>query len=568
MREFRWQILIAIGGLLLIIGLLLNRSPNQPPALPEPASGGVHVEGVVGRMNRLNPVLDFNNQVDADVDRLLFRGLIRFDSRGNPVPDLADSLSVSADSTLVTVSIRQDATWHDGEPVEAADVVYTFSKFKDDGYSGPSDLHDLWKEIKIVLLDEHTVQFQLPEPYAPFLDFLSVGLLPDHLLRGVDAVDLPDHPFNLEPVGTGPFLFDRFLRDGAQITGVSLRANPDFYGQVPYLDRVEFRYFDSTEQALEAYQQGETSAIGTVDSSILPEVLAEPSLNLHSARIPQVKLVYLNLASDEKPFMADREVRHSLLQAINRQGIIDLAIGGQGIVADGPILPGTWAFSAGLEASPFDPIAAASVLDEQGWELPEGASQGGPDYIRSKEGEDLSFELLVGEDRADQQIASMLQAYWAKIGVEVSIKDVDPETMLSSLQDRDYQAALTNLTLSRFPDPDPYPFWHDSQAETGQNYSGYTDRNSGIWLERARTNPDQARRAELYNSFQYRFNEQVPALLLYYPIYNYAISNDVRGLTFGPIFDPSDRFRNIEEWYLLTRRGPVETPSPAPSSTP
>ncbi|MGA9534057.1 MAG: ABC transporter substrate-binding protein, partial [Anaerolineales bacterium] len=231
MREFRWQILIAIGGLLLVVGLLLNRSPSQPITGPEPVSGGAHVEGLIGHLVRLNPLLDFNNQVDADVDRLLYRGLVRFDSRGTPIPDLAESLSISADTTLVTVSLRQDATWHDGQPVEAADVVYTFSKLKDDGYPGPSDLHDFWQDIKIVLLDEHTVQFQLPEPYAPFIDFLSIGLLPDHLLRGVDAVDLADHPFNLEPVGTGPFQFDRFLVDGDQITGVSLKSNPEFYGQ-------------------------------------------------------------------------------------------------------------------------------------------------------------------------------------------------------------------------------------------------------------------------------------------------------------------------------------------------
>jgi peptide/nickel transport system substrate-binding protein len=372
----------------------------------------------------------------------------------------------------------------------------------------------------------------------------------------------------LEPVGTGPFQFDRFLVDGDQITGVSLKANPDFYGQVPFLDRVEFHYFETPAQAYAAYQRGEIAAIGTVDDSILPSVLREPGLNLHTARLPEVKLVYLNLDSNQKPFMSDKDVRGDLLRAINRQGIVDLVLGGEGIVADGPILPGTWAFSQGLQLPSFDPVAAERSLDQLGWELPQGAGVGSPDYVRSKDGEELSFELLIGDDPTDQQVADMLEEYWANIGVQVSVKAVGPDELLSALENRDYQAVLTELTLSRWPDPDPYPFWHDSQAETGQNYSGFTDRNSGIWLERARTTPDRARRADLYNSFQYRFRDQVPALLLYHPVYNYAITTEMRGVTFGPIFDPSDRFRSIEDWFLLTRRGQAATATPTTTSAP
>ncbi|MGA9532524.1 MAG: ABC transporter substrate-binding protein, partial [Anaerolineales bacterium] len=336
----------------------------------------------------------------------------------------------------------------------------------------------------------------------------------------------------------------------------------------PFLERVEFHYFDTPEQAFSAYQSGEIAAIGTLDSSTFRSVLDEPGINLHTARLPEVKLVYLNLASNEKPFLANKEVRHSLLQAINRQGLIDLALNGQGIVADGPILPGTWAFSQGLELAPFDPIAAARTLDQLGWELPQATSPGSADYVRSKDGDDLSFDMLIADTPTDQTVATMLASYWARIGVQVSVKAVDPDELLTELEDRDYQTALTELTLSRWPDPDPYPFWHDSQAETGQNYSGFTDRNSGIWLERARTTPDQARRADQYNSFQYRFRDQVPALLLYHPVYNYAITTEMRGVTFGPIFDPSDRFRGIEDWYLLTRRGRSATITPSTNPAP
>jgi peptide/nickel transport system substrate-binding protein len=106
----------------------------------------------------------------------------------------------------------------------------------------------------------------------------------------------------------------------------------------------------------------------------------------------------------------------------------------------------------------------------------------------------------------------------------------------------------------RFPDPDPYPFWHDSQIETGQNYSGFSDRNISIWLEQARITPDSSRRAELYRSFQYRFQDQVPSILLYYEVYNYAIGVQIQGVSIGSVFDPSDRFNNIENWHIIARR--------------
>jgi peptide/nickel transport system substrate-binding protein len=142
---------------------------------------------------------------------------------------------------------------------------------------------------------------------------------------------------------------------------------------------------------------------------------------------------------------------------------------------------------------------------------------------------------------------------------------MDSEELLEShLAPREYEAALAALNLSRSPDPDPYPFWHDSQAETGQNYGGFEDRNISIWLEQARITPDFSERADLYQSFQHRFHDQVPALPLFHSVFSFAIDSSVQGVTLGPVFDPSDRFASILSWYLLVRRelprGPEVTP--------
>jgi peptide/nickel transport system substrate-binding protein len=563
MRDLRWQLLIALGGVLLVIGLLLNQTPPPQSSSPQPVSGGLHVEALIGSPLRLNPILDLANQVDEDVDRLLYRGLARFDSSGTPIPDLAERWAISADSKFITVTLRDDATWHDGEPVEAADVVYTFSKLKEEGYPGPADLNRFWSEINIVLLDSRTVQFQLPEPYAPFLDFLAVGLLPDHLLRGVAAADLPDHPFNLEPVGTGPFQFEGFILESGEIVGVSLVANEDFYGQRPYLDRVEFRYFDNENLALQSYRRGEVDALGTTSLEVLPSLLQEPNLNLHSARLPELTLVYFNLDHPERGFLQEKELRQSLAQGMNPQAMVDQILDGQAVVASGPILPATWAFPEGLEPISFNPIEASGKLDALGWELPAGAFQGSEEFVRSKEGRELAFELLHPDRSPYIELAQLIQEYWSMLGVRVELRAVGADEVMEALMSRDYEAALTNIILSRWPDPDPYPLWHDSQAETGQNFAVYDDRNSGIWLERARTTIDRGRRAELYASFQFRFQDQLPAIPLFHPIYNYAITAEMQGVRVGPFFDPSDRFSLIEGWFLLARRSPDPTQPPA-----
>lgn len=567
MRNIRWQLLIAIGGLALVVVLLIGQTPDQVTAPAQPVTGGAHSEALIGEIIRLNPILDFSNQPDRDIDRLIYHGLLHFDSRGIPVPDLAATWSISADATLYTFTLHEDAVWHDGEPVTSDDIVYTYSKLQDDNYPGPEDIHELWNQVNIIRLDDRRVQFQLPEPFAPFLDYLSVGLLPDHLLRGVSAGDLIDHPFNLDPIGTGPFRLDQFILENNQITGVSLVAFDEFYGQQPFLERIELILFENEQDALKAYNNGEVKGIGYLGDSILDEALALPSMNVHSARLPRLGLIFLNLQNPEKEFLSEKTIRRALAIAINRQWIIDHVFLGQAVQSIGPIMPGTWAFAEGIKALPFDPDEAAQILESEGWELPAGASPGTPEYQRVKDEEILSLELVHLEDDTNTQIAELVKRYWEAIAIKVELVPVSSDSLLNDfLQPRDFQAVLTELDLGSYPDPDPYPLWHDSQTETGQNYSGFSDRNTSIWLEQARTTPDRGRRSDLYTSFQYRFQDQVPSILMYYPIYNYGIDAQLQGVSVGPLFNPSDRFNTVFDWFLVARRGvspeKEETPQP------
>jgi peptide/nickel transport system substrate-binding protein len=567
MRRIRWQLLIAFGGLLLLFGYLLGQSPvEEQSTTPEPVAGGVYREALIGMVSRLNPLLDFNNQVDRDVNRLLYRGLIKFDSRGIPQPDLAASWAVSADATLYTFTLRADATWHDGEPVKSDDVIYTYSKFQESGYPGPADLQTIWKEINFVRLDDRTVQFQLPEPFAPFLDFVSVGLLPDHILRGVSAEELIDHPFNVEPIGTGPFKFDRFLQENGEVSGIRLLAFEEYFEGRPFLDEFELLFFPDEGRALEAYSSEQVMGIGHVGVDILDHVLDSGNLNLHTSSLPSMNMIFLNHNLPEKSFLGEKEFRQALFMAINRQWIINHVLQGQAIIAQGPILPSSWAFFETLPLDTYDMRAAEDILDELDWKLPSGANRGTSEYVRSNDEIILSFELVHDTDLIQTAVAEAIQESWRQIGIQVELKPTDGSTIVEQyLEPRSFQAVLININLGRYADPDPYPFWHDSQAETGQNYGGFADRNIGIWLEKARTTPDLLLRAELYKNFQFRFQDQTPALLLYSPVYSYAIDSQVQGVRIGTVLDPSDRFNNVVEWHIRFRRPTASSSIDSPS---
>ncbi len=563
MKRLRWQILMVVATLVVVGVLLLTQQPVGPvQVLPQPATGGVYSEGLVGALGRLNPLLDWNNPADRDVDRLLFSGLIRFDERGMPQPDLAESWGVNAEGTIYNFTIRPNAIWHDGQPVTSDDVLFTIELLKSNGSLYPQDIKDLWANVEVRKLNDKNLKFTLPEPFAPFLDYLTVGILPKHILETVPPEGLASAEFNIKPIGSGPYKFDHLILSGGQIAGVVLTAFDAYYGQPPYIPQVVFRYYPSSAAALDAYEQGEVLGISRISADTLQEALALPNLSLYSSRLPQLSMVMLNLNNPEVPFLQNAQVRRALLLALNRQRMVSTLLQGQAIVAHGPILPGSWAYYDGIEHLEYDPETAISLLKAEGYVIP---PEGGA--VRAKEGQALIFTLLHPDDELHTQIAQTLQASWATIGVQVNLQAVPYDRIaFDYLGPRAYQAALVDLNLARTPDPDPYPFWHQAEATGGQNYAQWDNRTASEYLEQARVNTDFGMRARLYRNFQVVFAKELPSLPLYVPVYSFAVDAQVLGVQVPPLYDISDRFSVVTKWYLVTRRAlettPLETATP------
>ncbi len=212
--------------------------------------------------------------------------MIKFDSEGIAQADLAESWGVSQDGTTYNFSLRTDVYWHDGELFTSDDVMYTVGLLQSGHALIPQDLQNFWAEVQVVQLSEYQMQFLLPEAFAPFLDYLTFGILPEHMLAGMGLEELIDDPFNLAPVGTGPFKFQRLLVENDEIVGVVMEAFDAYFEGRPYLDEIILRYYPSSEAAYAAYQDGIVEGIGEVDTSILSAVLADPDLSIYTAREP------------------------------------------------------------------------------------------------------------------------------------------------------------------------------------------------------------------------------------------------------------------------------------------
>jgi peptide/nickel transport system substrate-binding protein len=508
----------------------------------------VYVEGLVGTPSRFNPLLSYNNPVDRDITRLIFSSLIKFDSMGNPLPDLAESFGVSVSADVFNVTIRKNALWHDGTPVTSEDVLFTVDLMRNAEMPVPADIRELWNSVEVIAFDALNLQFRLKEPFSPFIDYLAFGILPKHILGEKSPHEIINDSFNLAPVGTGPYKFVELLTENSQITGVVIQAFDDFYLRPPWIEEFVFRFYSTTNDVLAAYKNGEVLGIGYIDPLSLNDILSEPGLNVYTARQPQMTIILFNLDHNEKPYFSDFAFRKALLMALNRPWMIDQALDGQAMVAHGVIFPGTWAHYDNVTRYDFDPDAAIEILREAEYRLPPNGT------VREKDGVQLGFDLVYPNTEQHTALAQMIQVFWANIGVFVNVVPVESESLIRDyLEPRTYDAALVDLTISGSPDPDPYPFWHQAMITGGQNYAKWDDRRASEYLERARITPDVYERTRLYRNFQVHFGRELPALPMFYPMYSYAVDNEVLGIQLGPIYDRSDRFATVLDWFLEAR---------------
>lgn len=510
-----------------------------------PSTGGSYTEGLIGSPQLINPLYASTSDVDSDLTALMYSGLMRYDTVDGLTTDLAESYTISEDNLEYTFVIREDAKWHDGKPVIADDVIFTINAMQNPEYRSPLQIS--FTGVTVEQVDNRTVKFVLEEPFAPFLSLLTVGVLPSHIWQNIAPLNAPVTEYNKKPVGSGPFIFEKFTKDSkGTIRSYTLVRNPDYYLGAPYIDELTFKFYSDSTSALDALRNSNVEGLSYIPLESVEDFERNNSLQLVYPTLGQYVAAFFN--EDHQSILESTSVREALALGADKQKIVDSVLNGHGEPIKTFILPGMIGEYPDLNVQVYDPPAAREKLENAGWELEEGS------MVRTKGDATLTLELATLNSVELVAVANELAEQWGELGVQLNIRVVDQsEFQNETLKNRDYDILLSGELYGI--DPDPYAFWHSSQTEyPGLNLSGFSNRNADELIETARETGDPEERSEALKELQEIVAEEIAAVFLYQPTYSYALSSKIQGADIPHIVSPSDRFSRVHEWYIRTRR--------------
>jgi len=518
-RYIRWQMLLAVLGIILLT-LLMGVTAYNVSTVLVPERGGVFREGVAGNPQYINPLLCHTHEIDRDLCSLLFRGLTRLDQQGRVVPDLAERWT-APDGLVYTFTLRENQFWHDGKPVTIDDVLFTIEMMQNPDSPVLTDLAELWRSVTVEPVDEYTVRLLLDEPFAPFLDFTTVGLLPKHIWQDVPPPELLTSPLNARPVGNGPL---QATLTSAQF--IRLERSPFSNEDIPMVSALEFHFYPDFPSIYAAYTEGELDGVSHVMQSDIALAKARTDLQLFSAPLSTYVGVIFNLQNPDVPFLQDANVRRALYHALDRERLLSDVVGGHGVLASSPIPSNNWGHAPDTRTYEYSPNEAQRLLNESGWVDTDG------DGVRDKDGLPMQLILLTNDGPTRIALIEQIAADWQAVGVKVVVESVSFGGFVTNfLTPRRFEAALLSWDITG--DPDPFPLYHSSQVETGQNFGGWSNEDADTLMIEARSTVDPEKRKLLYALFQHIFADDVPAIPLYYPVYTTASASASRQSRLG-----------------------------------
>ena len=516
----------------------------QPVAtVPKPARGGTAVEALVGPPGVLNPLFEANDSA-RDVDSVIYQGLTTVNSQQNVVGLLASDWAVSADHLTYTFTMRTGVKWADGLPFSADDVLFTFRILQDLEYSQPGSVD--WRQVGVAAGGPDQVVFTLKSPSAAFPLALRIGIIAKHLFEGMAPAQIVASQYSgIRAIGTGPFKV-------AGINSLAITLDRNSYADPqPYLDHLIFRTYpvSDPQMAIRAVLQGAADLVGGLEPQEVLALQGRTDVNVQNVKTFTNTFVSFNAdSSTSKLLFGDVKVRLALTQAIDRQRVLAEVVVGRGDPDLSPIPTGDWAYSASAAAGhPYDSTAAAKALDAAGWVLTPGGSK-----LRSKSGQSFKFELVAASRFPNREIADAVARQLLEIGIEADVKSVSAADLVQKyLIGHNYQAALVRIDVGS--DPDLNALWHSGAPAGTLNFAysrgwGLIDKD----LEDGIAAVDQPARLAAYLDFQSQIADEAPAIFLYSPHYDYAISQRVHGVRMNSVIEPEDRFQYVTRWYVNT----------------
>ncbi len=509
-----------------------------------PKNGGECSEGLIGSPLYINPILAQSHiNADLDLSHLIFSGLLKYNENLEIVPDLAEKYEISEDQKTYTFHLKKNAQWHDGEKITASDVVFTIQSIQNPDFKSP--LYRSFEGVTVEKIDDYTVRFTLQEPYAAFLNILTVGLIPQHLWYDIPAINAKLAVYNQKPIGSGPFKFKSLVKEKSGIIKLYvLEKNKDYYGKIPYINKIIFKFYPNYENAIDALINKEVQSLGFLPKEYLKKFSNKRDLNLYNIPLSQYTAVFFNSKNNE--LLENKKIKEALSYSIDKNKILEDVLQNQGQIIDGPILPDFLGYNPEIKKYNYDPEKAVKLLANDGWDL-DGETL-------KKDDQELKIILTTIEQSENIKTANLIKESWESIGIKAELQ-IAPKDKIEKeiINPRNYQALLYGEIIGY--DPDLFPFWHSSQREApGVNLAKYANRRADQLLEEARLTNDNDLRNKNYQEFQNLLIEDLPAIFLYTPTYTYPVNKKIKGFNLQRIANPFDRFINIENRYIKTEK--------------
>jgi peptide/nickel transport system substrate-binding protein len=532
--------IIVLGTIALLAGILLIAKDHLTII---PIVGGTYTEAIIGEPHAINPVDAPANETDSDITALIYSSLFKMDGL-EPIPDLAEAYEWGEERKILTIKLREDAIFHNGERVTADDVQFTFETIQDP--ARVSIIAPLFRGVQVVAKDTYTIQFILDQPDASFLKSLTVGIMPAAIWQNIPAANARLANINLKPVGSGPYQVKSFTRDGrGVIRSYTLERSEHYYGIKPFIKTITFQIYPDINPAEDALKSDLVDGLSFLTPIEMEKFTAVTRWNTATLDAPQQTIAFFNLKDE---ILKDSDIREALLKAIDRNEVVE-ALGGHAIIAEAayPFLNPTTSTQTDIEG-------ARKLLEEADWILPENET------VRKLKDADenattthLNLSILVPNQPDLIKVAETLKRQWSLIGAQVEIETNNIPTVLRrSSRDRDTQIVLWNVLYSR--DQDLSPIWWSGQTtDRGTNFSGLSDTDIDELINKTKSASSTEALLKAQIELSDKILEEFPAAFLVRPQYGFVVSTRIKGVPEKlNIIKPSDRFQQIHEWYIKT----------------
>ncbi|MBI2676883.1 MAG: hypothetical protein HYX21_03005 [Candidatus Yanofskybacteria bacterium] len=520
---------------------------------PVPDFGGSYSEGLLGTPQYINPLLIQANDADRDISEVIYSSLMKYDQSGNIVPDMAESYEISDNQLEYTFVLKKNIKWHDGLPLNADDVIFTLGILQNNDYGSIQRIN--WQGVEIEKINDYTIKLKLKNKYAQFLNNTTLGILPKHLWENVKPSLFSFSELNLKPIGSGPYKFKKLKKDSnGSTTSYELTAYENYHGQKPFIKNLTFKFFNSEDELVRAYNSNMVEGIGFLSTEKIKNLKFSQKLSPQKIRLPRYFAAFFN--QNQSKVLTDKNIRLAINYATDKQELLDKVLDQKGLIINSPILKELTQQQETAQKYAYDKEFAKQILENSGWKDSDG------DGFREKEPakksqtepkDEAVIEIKTSHSSDLSKAAEILKKQWEEVGFKVSVKVETLTEIQQSIRDRDYEVLLFGEVLGL--DFDPYSFWHSSQKkDPGLNLALYDNKTADKILEEGRQIFNTSERIKKYEDFEKILLEDAPAIFLYSPYYLYLPSKKIKGNQTEILSIPSARFDNISQWYIETKR--------------